>query len=69
MKAQFNSPWKWTTNEASTTHQVEMNWSFGFPATQEAEAGRKMAILRVTWASERVQGEPEQLSEILSQTT
>lgn len=24
MKAQFNSPRKWTTNEASTTHQLEM---------------------------------------------
>lgn len=24
MKAQFNSPWKWTTNESSATHQLEM---------------------------------------------
>lgn len=40
-----------------------------FPATQEAEAGRKMAILRVVWISEWVQGKPEQLSETLSQAT
>lgn len=40
-----------------------------FPATQEAEAGRKMAILRVAWTSEQVQGQPEQLSKTLSQTT
>lgn len=40
-----------------------------FPATEEAEAGRKMTVLRVVWISEWVQGKPEQLSETLSQTT
>lgn len=37
------------------------------PATQEAE--RKMDSLRHTWAMKQVQGQVEQLSEVLSQKT